>query len=390
MARSSYPVRVLPQRLVLIGLSTLTLISPNLAVLGHASAASTKMIGINGTYNVTSYVQDAQDLGVQWERIEQWDDAAVYDSVPSTLNRLSSHNIRMLPLVNNDYNTGWVTAADKTAWTNALVYTAKTYGAGGTYWQGKTDLGSPVVEVGNEAYGKWYPWPNKSYLYPGEYAKMLKQASIAVTAATNGRIKLIASAIISYEDTDDLTAAPTGTWKDWDVEMKKAVPDIASYLGGIASHPYGDIPAIGIGTRTDDNYSHQQLYAIHNRWPTLPVYLTEVGQKGPLVGFDKQSAAMNYYFDELKNNSWEAGIFWYNQKDYQVYNPNGDNGWALIDSNDLREPAWYTYQARAASFNTNPSDLNDDGKVNVLDLSLLLSRTHTSADLDALVAAYNK
>jgi hypothetical protein len=143
-------------------------------------------------------------------------------------------------------------------------------------------------------------------------AKMLKQAAIAVNTATNGRIKLIASAIIEYEDTDDLTQAPTGTWKYWDAEMKKAVPDITNYLGGIASHPYGDIPSIGIGTRTDQNYSHQQLYALHDKWPAMPIYVTEVGQKGPAVGSGKQAAAMDYYFDELNNNSWEAGLFWYN------------------------------------------------------------------------------
>jgi hypothetical protein len=198
-------------------------------------------------------------------------------------------------------------------------------------------------------------------------------------------VKLIASAIINYLDTDDLTATSTGTWKDWDVEMKKAVPDIASYLGGIASHPYGDIPSIGIGTRTDDNYSHQQLYVIHNRWPTLPVYVTEVGQKGPLVGFDKQAAAMTYYFNELKTNPWEAGIFWYNQKDYQVYNPSGDNGWALIDSNDNRTLAWYEYQKQATAMATIKGDIDGNGVIDAYDLTILINNKglgYAPADLD--------
>jgi hypothetical protein len=344
------------------------------------------MIGINGAYSVTGYVQDAQNLGVQWMRVEQWYDNASYDTVPNTLNRLSIYNIRMLPLVNNDYKTGWVTDADKTTWVNSLVYTAKTYGKGGTWWQGKTDLGSPIIEVANEAYGRWYPWPNQSYLYPGEYAKMLKQASIAVNTATSGRVKLIASVITDYQDTNDTSGGADGTWKRWDVEMRKAVPDIDNYLGGIAVHPYGDIPALGIGTSTDPNWSHQVLYTLHDRWPAQMIYVTEVGQKGPEVGFDKQAAAMDYYFDELKNNAWEAGLFWYNQKDYQAYDANADNGWALIDSNDSRVLAWYEYQKKAKAMETTlQGDIDGDGMVGATDLNIVLTywrKSYSPADFD--------
>ena len=353
-----------------------------------ASATASKIIGINGTYSEDKYVVDAQNLGAQWMRVEQWNDTpSYYANMPSLLAELSSHNIREFPLVNN-YSVGWVTAADKTTWTNAVVHAATTYGAGGSYWQGKTDLGSPVIEVANEAYGNWYPWPNQSYLFPGEYAKMLKQAAIAVQSATGGKVRLIASVGADYLDTNDKTGGSGGTWKSWSDEMHRAVPDIENYLAGVADHPYGDIPSIGIGSSTDPNWSHQSLYAIHAKWG-IPIYVTEVGQKGPLVGFDKQAAAMTYYFDELRNNSWEAAMFWYNQKDYSAYNAGGDNGWALIDVNDKRQLAWFEYQKQAKAMETVSSgvtgDVNGDGKVNITDLSLLLSHygaNYSAADFD--------
>jgi hypothetical protein len=375
---SSFLSQKLKPRLLAYCLVALALIVIASLLVTHAAAPPAadgdKMIGINGTTNEDRFMVDAANLGVKWARVEQWGDNANYDTVPSTLNRLNANNIRMMPLVNN-YQVGWVTSADKQTWVDQLVHTATTYGKGGTYWQGKVDLGSPVIELGNEVYGKWYSWPNQSYLFPGEYAKMAKQAAIAVSAATNGRVRLIVSVTGDYQDTNDLSGGSAGTWKSWSNQMKAAVPDIETYIAGVAVHPYGDVPAIGIGTRTDPNFSHQVLYTIHGLWG-VPVYVTEVGQKGPAVGFDKQAAAMDYYFDELKNNSWEAGFFWYNQKDYQAYNPNGDNGWALIDYQDNRVQAWYTYQQRATTFAaTAPKagDLNGDGKVTVLDLSIVLS-----------------
>jgi hypothetical protein len=333
------------------------------------------MIGINGTYSDTNYdyLQDAQNLGVQWMRDDQWGDDTGYEpvcqnatqisqatcGVPLLANNMAAHNIHIFPLVNN-YDTSWVTANGKQQWVDAIVHTATTYAKGGTFWQGKTDYGSPVIEVGNEVYGQWYNWPDQGWLHPGDYALMVKQAAIAVNSATNGRIKLLASVITDYFDTLDTNGGSDGTWHHWDQDMKATVPDIENYIGGVVSHPYGDIAAIGVCLNSpcsaDPNWSYQQLYTVHSQW-NVPVYVTEVGQKAASntagngqVGYANQTAAMNYYFNDLKNNSWEAGMFWYNQKDYQVYDSNADNGWALIDSTGYRKPAWNAYQTQATNF----------------------------------------
>src|SRR5438067_8466053 len=78
---------------------------------------SSKMVGLNGTYGMDVYADDAKNLNARWLRVEQWGDKATYDAVPTTLDRLSARGLRMLPLVNN-YSVGWRSATDKTTWVN--------------------------------------------------------------------------------------------------------------------------------------------------------------------------------------------------------------------------------------------------------------------------------
>ncbi len=330
----------------IVGIVGTTLIRAN--SLTPPASDSEKMIGINGTYNVDGYVADAQNLNAKWMRVETWGDNATYDTMPNTLNRLSAQNIRLFPLVNN-YQTSFVTETGKQIWIDKAVYTAKTYGKGGTFWQGRTDLGSPVIELGNEVYGQWIPWPDQGYQHPEEYARLADRVATAVSTATNGRVSVIISVTGDYLNVADKTGGSSGTWHSWSRDMQTAVPDLQSKIGGVATHPYGDIASIGIGTSTDPNFSHQVLQTVHSLW-SKPVYETEVGQKVPNITQDQQAAAMNYYFDELKNFPWLAGMFYYNQKDYQPYDSNGDNGWALIDYQDRRTLAWSVFQKRAGEF----------------------------------------
>ncbi|MFI5270580.1 MAG: hypothetical protein ACHQT9_00865 [Candidatus Saccharimonadales bacterium] len=427
---------------------------------GTQTATSSKMIGIDGTYTDTNYdyIQNAKDLGAQWMRVEQWGDGCPESysgcfTVPQIVDRLAAKGIGMLPLVNN-YPQGYEDSAGKTAWVNALVNAAEKYGKGGTYWQGKAvDLGSPVVEAGNEVYGCRYQSngaPATQCTDPADYALMLKQAGMAVDTATNGRVKVIASVTGDYKTTG-------GTWDHWSSDMLAAVPDLQSYIGGIVIHAYGAIPSIGIGSyqycygttsslcqqttgtgttitqsgntiigQNGANFAnslfsdgpnggttgydlqgatityadgtkgvvtyvnpttltssvsktisspqsyqlgstgqagHQALYSIHSLWnASMPVYVTEEGQKASgtsgdstQVGYSEQCKAMNYYFDEFRNNPWQSGVFWYNQKDYQAFNPSGDNGWALMDQNNFEKPAWYAYQSEATKQTDYPS-----------------------------------
>ena len=228
-----------------------------------------KMIGLNGTYSDSGhdYVQDAKNMNVQWMRIETWGDNANYETtctsklitqnacgVPAAFTNLANHGIHPWIMV-NDYGTSWVqdgncvdsnntlvsnytgTCTGKAAWIQAAIHAATTYAKGGTFWNGKTDLGSPTIEIANEPYGAWYKWPDSGWLFPGEYAKMVKEAAIAVSTATNGRIKLTAAATGDYQNS-------AGQWRHWSSDMLAAVPDLENYIAGVVIHPYGDIPSI--------------------------------------------------------------------------------------------------------------------------------------------------
>jgi hypothetical protein len=219
-----------------------------LALIGGCYAAD-MMVGLNAAWQDPTYLADAQALHVQWIRVENWNGEVSTDAggtVAAALTTLATAGIKVLPLVNN-YYTSWVTAEGQTDWINNVTYYAKTYGKGGTFWSGKTDMGTDVIEVGNECYGSWYPWPDTGYLRPDSYAQMLKAAGQSVTTATAGRVKILASVAADYQRAD-------GTWHDWGTDMKAAVPNITSYIGGIVVHPYGDIASIGVGTSTDPNW----------------------------------------------------------------------------------------------------------------------------------------
>jgi hypothetical protein len=395
-----------------------------------------KMIGLNGTFDngAYNYNANAESMGAQWDRVGVWGDDAALEytgcngsddtsgdppdnptyylspsavnssncGVPRVANLLAAADLHLFPLV-NDYGTSFVqqgtcsiqgdtysqclaacsdpsqvanvTCTDQLSWVQNAVHTATTYAQGGTFWQGRTDYGSPVIEMGNEVYlgastdggtngtcGGPYNEPDDECQNPGAYAQMLKLASTAVSAATDGHIKLLASQLPLYMATD-------GTQHYWLADMQAAVPNIESYLGGVVAHPYGDIPPNGsfpgicttntspcTPNSTPKDWTYQALAEVHSEW-SLPVYITEVGQKAASttpgngqVGFTEQCQAMNYYFNQFKQNTWEAALFWYDQKDWSAFNPSADNGWSLLYGSGnpgTQKPAWNAYQAQA-------------------------------------------
>jgi hypothetical protein len=64
------------------------------------------------------HIAYAQQLGTEWMRVEQWGTNATYDTMPTTVARLSAQNVRILPLINM-YSMSWMTPAVKQAWIEA-------------------------------------------------------------------------------------------------------------------------------------------------------------------------------------------------------------------------------------------------------------------------------
>ena len=381
----------------------------NCVVFG-GSTSSNKIIGIIGQFENGSYdyTQNAVQMGAQWYREDVWgDNAGVEFTRCSTyfnyssdtncgtqhmLNTIANHGIRTLLLLNygvgnanggienvdfvnpgtcstsSNYNTCLTqcssptytgTCTSQLGWVQAAVYTAYNYGQGGTFWKGRTDLGSQFMEIGNEVYNPLEssgPW---SCVYdtltvngvvyhecfdPADYAKMVKLVSIAVTATTNGHVKTLLDSEPKY------TTDTQGDSGNWPHDMLAAVPDLASYVGGVTVHPYGDIPntgvCVGSPCSTSSNFSYpNNLQLTHQAWPTLPVYVTEVGQQSKSVGYTGQCKAINQYFDDLRANSWEAGLFIFSQKGWST------GGYDLVQGPDpppgTLEPGWYAYQSQA-------------------------------------------
>jgi hypothetical protein len=411
----------------------------NCVMFNTGSTTTAKMIGLNGTFDNGNYdyTANAESMGAQWYRMGMWGDNTDYEytgcggntsgepqdnpayylpasqvdsatcGTPRVANLLANHKIGLFPLLvdysvsfvqpgscnvsgdsysqclaacSNPAQVASVTCTDQLAWVQNAVHVATTYAKGGSYWQGKTDYGSPVIEMGNEVYlgGPLIGQPNgqcdggykevdDECQNPGAYAKMLALAASAVDSATNNRVKLLASQIPTYTGTD-------GTTHHWLADMQAAVPNIESMLGGVVSHPYGDISSLKI-CDDDDNvnnctnsnpvdFTYQQLAETHSEW-SIPVYVTEVGQQAASntpgnptgqVGYTEQCQAMNYYFDQLRQNTWEAALLYYQETNFNAYVPDNDLGWGLIGnasgqgnatSPNLTTQAWYAYQSQA-------------------------------------------
>ena len=385
----------------------------NCVVFGGASTPSGKIIGIVGTFYDSNYdyTQNAVQMGAQWYRNDVWGDDSHFETNCSSgvfnygadskcgtqvaLNAIAKNGLRSLLLLNPDPNGGIPsvdfvlkgtcstssvystclsscssptytgTCTDQLGWVQAAVYTAYNYGQGGTFWQGRTDLGSQFMELGNEAYNPLEPSGNGPWscvydtitvngtIYnecfdPGDYAQMVKLVGQAVNNATSGRVKVL------FDSEPYYTTDTEGDSGNWPQAMQAAVPDLASDpgVGGVTLHPYGDIPSIGVCANnpcsTSGNFSYpSNLDLTHASWPALPIYVTEVGQETSLVGTVGQCKAINQYFDDLRNNSWEAGLWIFSQQG------SGTGGYDLIQGPDqpsgpgTLEPGWYAYQSQA-------------------------------------------
>ena len=337
---------------------------------------------------------------------------------PHVAATLAKYNINLFPLISpvdgdtsseafsyvkqgscsasNDYTTclsdcsnpalvAGLTCTGQLSWVQNAVHVATVYAKGGSFWNGNPNEGSPVIEVGNEVYiqgnvtnnqgcGPPYNWPDDECQNPQAYADMLMLAAKAVQAATNGNVKLVAESFNTYTTPPDPPNYPNGQYESWNAAMQTEQPGLTSILGGIAVHPYGNIPTDNIcidGTTCTDNNSDwnypDNLTGPHMAWPQMPVYITEAAANGVSYtldnpagqyGFTEQCAALNQYLTDFRNNSWEAGFFWYGDVDFGAFNGSSQSGQSLIDDSsdtfapgegtntNFHKPVWYDYQSQ--------------------------------------------
>ncbi|MCW3019037.1 MAG: hypothetical protein JWN10_1345 [Solirubrobacterales bacterium] len=167
----------------------------------------------------------------------------------------AAKGIRVAPLAG--FYGGMPTSAEA----QGLAGWARAYGPGGSYWaaHGNGALAIQTIEFGNETSGGYQYGDN-----PGEPSFQARAESYAV------RFKEAAEAISASGMKVGLLAVSEDWTGDWMNGMFAAVPNLASYVAGWVSHPYGP----EWRTKIDDIISQA---AAHGAPSTIPIDVTEWG-----------------------------------------------------------------------------------------------------------------
>jgi hypothetical protein len=168
----------------------------------------------------------------------------------------AARGVRVAPLA------GFYGGMPSPAEAQALAGWARAYGPGGSYWaaHGNGQLAIQTIEFGNETSGG-YQYGNDN---PGEPSYQARAETYAV------RFKEAAEAISASGIKVGLLAVSEDWTGNWMNGMFSAVPNLASYVAGWVSHPYGP----GWRTKIDDIISQA---AAHGAPSTIPIDITEWG-----------------------------------------------------------------------------------------------------------------
>jgi hypothetical protein len=153
---------------------------------------------------------------------------------------------------------GTLSTIDPLTYAAEIVTLFKRYGKGGTFWQGRTDLGSRDVEVLNEPGGSW-AWSD-----PTNYA-----AYVNLTRVVHEQLAASFPAAIRPVELcswDGGKADSNKFGQEW-----KKLGGLA-YCDGVTVHPYGGASGSyggALGNRPKIEAAHSET--------GLPVYVTEIG-----------------------------------------------------------------------------------------------------------------
>ena len=203
-------------------------------------------------------------------------------------------------------------------------------------------LGITTLEFGNESY-----LSESAAAYGAQY-------NAAHVAAQGSGIKLLAVA-----STDDYDRARGGTGS-WFTDLINALPGGAGEIDGLTLHPYGSMTSVDSA-----GYGWPMVATLHSEAvadgisPTLPWYLTEVGQEVSSTGSSNgltpvsqstQASDLTQYLNDVKTEyPWVVYFDWYAARD------DSSGGFGLLNSNDTPRPAFTAMQSWIAA---NPSVTN--------------------------------
>jgi hypothetical protein len=226
-----------------------------------------------------------------------------------------SHGMHPLPLYaeGNDGNLTDLTPAQCGADIAALIPQLKA-------------LGITTLEFGNEPY-----LSESAVTYGAQY-------NAAHVAAQGSGVKLLAADTTDYEE--DARGGPGG----WLSDLINALPGGAGEIDALTLHPYGPMTSV-------DSYGYgwPMVATLHTEAvadgisPTLPWYLTEVGQELSGSGIagqapvseSTQASDLTQYLNDIKTQyPWVVYFNWYSSRD------DSTGGFGLLNSDNSPRPAF--------------------------------------------------
>jgi hypothetical protein len=325
---------------------------------------SSLIIGLNSVWNDDCNLAAVAGAGVTMERLEiPWSDVERrpgkwdFAEFDKEFARAARHGITMLPLLMNV--PGWAGPAWNAFPSKAGAYNAYVakvvgrYGPHGSFWRKHRDL--PARQA------RWFEIWNEPYLSqfshggvnPGAYARLYKGA---VTAGRNadGAARFLIQADLYTSESD-------GGSSGWVGPMFNAVPDLGSYIDGVAVHPYTSTDSPDSYIPNDPRGEFRRIENIRQEFAkrgvgSKPFWITEVGwstcpaNPESCVSDKKQAAFLQSVFEIVKSDysSWVKAVFPYNYRDGDEDNVSDKEQWfGLIRRAGKPKPAWSVLRAAA-------------------------------------------
>jgi hypothetical protein len=214
---------------------------------------------------------------------------------------------------------GSIGSIDPYAYAAEVVALFKRYGKGGTFWQGRIDLGGQAVEILNEPGGSWF-WSD-----PANYAAYTNLLKVVHEALAREFPEAIRPRVLASWDGGAGLSSPFG--RGW-----KALGGLA-YCDGVTVHPYG-----GSEGREGGPLGDRPDVARARAGSGKPVYVTEVGWPtavgSPPTGDSQQwteaqqADNITAFIDWARSTGYVAMVVVFGLADYEA------NNWYGIERSD--------------------------------------------------------
>jgi hypothetical protein len=172
----------------------------------------------------------------------------------------------------------------------------------------------------------------------------------------------------------------------WGQEVYAANSSVGNYVDGWTMHPYGSCDSTV-------HTGHTALVSQAHSNTGKPIYVTEIGwptNTGSCNDVTEQQQADDAYnfINWARSTGYVSAVYYFNYRDYGSSNAN-NSWWGLerasaagdnLGPDGSKKPAWmavicatYSKPENCTSISAPTGDLNADGHVDIVDLSILLS-----------------